>query len=210
MFRKIQILIIILFIILQVIYSGEKKGKKIKKKKKDLENFTNIFFDEVIFDEDDFMKIIDNNGNTIINYEWYENKKSQNIRNAKIYNENKELIMTLVYMDQESGAYQIHFKDNEEKRGVINIMRDPGSLVTYNFKVNYFIEGFDLRFYIDNDDTTTKVGKLYYNNDLVMFYKKVINKMEFQENSDLYVEKNFLENNKIDTGFWALIFRIII
>lgn len=210
MYKKAAILLIILLFFLQMIYCGEKKNKKIIVTKKDLENFIKIQFDEVIFDENDFMKIVDDSGNTIINYEWYENKKGQYIRNARIFNENKELIMTIVYMDKESGAYQIHFKDNEDKRGAIYIIRDPGSIITYNFEIDYFKEDFELRYFVDVGEVTEKTGKLYYNNDLVIFYKRVINSMSPKENTDIYVEKNFLENNRVDAGFWAFIFLIII
>ena len=209
--KKTIFFIIILLFIFQLGYSEKKKNKKIIITKKDLENFVSITFDEVIFDENDLMTLIDEENKIIVKYEWFDYQNKKDLKNVRIFNENKELLITIVYLYQRSGEYQIHFKNNENKRGVINIIKDPGILETYDFKINYYNDGFELRFFSDTGEgITEKTGKLYYNNDLVIFYKNIINKMKNTEKYNIYIEKNFLDNNREEAGFWAFILRMII
>jgi hypothetical protein len=211
MLKKNICLIIIILFAFQPIFSEKKKTKKLIITKKDLENFTELSFDEVIFNEDELMRIADNKNNTVIYYERFDYKKNKNLKNVKIFNENKELLITIVYLYQRSGEYQIHFKNYENKRGFINISKDPGVFITYEFDINYYKEGFELKYLIDvGEEKNEKTGKLYYNNDLILFYKNIIYTTKNKEKSNIYVEKNFLENNREEAGFWTFILSMII
>jgi hypothetical protein len=209
MIKKITFFIIITFIIIQFGYS--EKRKKIIVTKKILKNFTKVSFDEVIFDENDLMGIIDENNEIIIRYEWFNNKSNHKLKNVKIFNNNKEILVTIAYSYQRSGEYQIHFKNNDGKRGVINVIKDPGMFITYNFEINYYKQGFDLNYFIEaGEEITEKTGKLYYNNDLVVFYKNIINSIKDRESTNIYIEKKFLANYREEAGFWVFILRMII
>jgi|GEM_PF-4385361 len=207
MFKRCILVIFIILFFMPFIYS---KNKKKFITKKDQDNYVSISIDEVVFEEDDYMKVFDHEKKIIIKYDWFEHRKCAFLKNARIYDEKNNLLMTLVYIYKESGSYQIHYKTKDDIQGVIKVSMEAFFDITFNFDINYHKEGYEMEYVVEPGFVTEKIGRLYLNDELVIFFKKEIDNMGANEKIQFLLEKNFLKDNREDAGFWIMIFIMIV
>jgi hypothetical protein len=211
MARRILCLFIVFLLIMPVLLHGQEKRKKIIVTKKMLEDFVQISNDEAVFDENDLMKLHDQSGDLIAYYGLFKHPKLE-AYNRKIFNKDKELLMTCVYVS--SGPlgtdYEIQFKDKDEKIGKIKVKKTIAFGIWYDFEVNYYNEKYSLRYdYIAGFGGITIETFLYNKtNDIVMYWKKEGDAMG-KSKSNLYVKKDFMANNRMDVANWTILFFMI-
>lgn len=172
-------------------------------------NMVKITIDNISFEENSLLKVLDDSNQEIVRYNRFENKNVQglSVKNTRIYDLNNNLIMTAVINFDQLNT-QLYLLNKENQKGLINIQTKAGFGKIINaIKVDYFNKNFTLK-----DDTkagmtgsVTIVKELLLDNKTVM---KSTRKMAVTGSSggDILVDKDFLTNNKEEAGIWALIF----
>ena len=173
------------------------------------ENTVAIHLDNVAFDEDDYMEVLDSDNHTIAYYDRFENK-SAFIRSVKVYNLDKELIYTLVPLMSDQG-YEIHIKNQDGQRGFVGITGHlQGFRAVYESQVSYFEEPYNFDFIM-----RAGIGKVSakqavnYQGQEVMTYETKVGAFSKIKITPLLVDKTFFEAHKMDVANWALIIQLI-
>lgn len=133
--------------------------------------------------------------------------------NRKIFNTDKELLLTCVYSGSSNLAteYFIQFKDKDEKLGKIKVNKSAGfGSWDYKFDINYYVPDYDVKFFVEPDfGGIVYETILYQGNDIVMYWKRKSNVLSGNSSSLLYVQKDFMKNNRMDVAYWTILFFMI-
>ncbi len=173
------------------------------------ENTIAIHLDNVAFDEDAYMKVLDSDNTTIAYYDRFENKSTA-VKSVKIFNSNKELMSVLVPLMTDRG-YEIHIKNKDGQRGYIDLTgRIKGLKAVYDSKVDYFQQPFSFRF-----STKMGIGKVSarhavsYLDKEVMTYETKVAGFSKVEITPFLVDKTFFKDHQVDVANWALIIQLM-
>lgn len=192
---------LVLIVIMLITIPMESKKKKKKSSGNQIENKVEIEIDKVAFDENSLFGIYDEAGNLIVNFDRFENKNSK-INSFKIFNDKKEHIYTIVADDIEQ-TVSIMSKDG--KRGKLSLKVGlSGMNIKMTAEVKYFGKPYDLLIEMD-------FGMGSFSSDYIVTYEsKPIMKesisasLSGDSEKKVYVDKTFLDANKIDCAIWAL------
>jgi len=183
---------------------GASKGNPITEKSK-------IKIQNVSFEENGKMQIQDEEGNAIALYDRFENKNIQalNIKNARIYDLNNQLIMTLV-ISFEGTTFAINLLNKDKKTGFVKqsvLMKKMKAEKIFN--VDHFNKKYSVKSEQNQNIKMAENETFVYLDDQTVVYK--LRTIDFKDQTkstnmtDYDVDKNFLKNNKEDAAVWSLI-----
>ncbi|HOT62989.1 MAG TPA: hypothetical protein PLU93_09010 [Treponemataceae bacterium] len=171
------------------------------------ESFSRITVDTISFEEDGLLTVFDNDGNTIVKFDRFENKNAQGVdlKNARVYGTDGALLMTIV-VNIDGSRKQLHLQDSAKKRGLVEIETSLGlGTVTPGVTVQYFGKGYEM-------SATVKIGvKGTERTKVVTFGGKTAFKTAYKSSikgrseSSISVENSYLAENRVEAGVWALI-----
>lgn len=212
MSKKIVVTIMLLIMLTPVLFS-KKDRKKIVVTKEMLEDFVTISNDTDVFEETDLMKLYDPDEELLA---YYGQFKHQNLElyNRKVFDLEKELLLTLIYGANDSMGmeYSIKFKDKDDNVGKVVVKKKAGFAgLVWKFDIDYYEDGYDMKFFV----TSNGFGGiqyqtiLYKGNDIIMYWKRKGNVISGKSKNNLFVQKDYMKNNRMDVAYWTMIFFMI-
>ncbi len=174
----------------------------------EIKDATEIKLDNVAFDENDLLKILDANDNVIAYYDRLENKSS-NVKMAKLYTPDTNLIYSVVPVKTVTG-FEIYLQDHAKRRGKIEIStKIKGFKVEYISEIDYFGLAFDYHF-----DYRFKLMEITVNesvtlNDEIVLYSGTTTSLSGVEETPITISESFLQNDPNNAANWALCFLLL-
>ncbi|MEQ6119052.1 hypothetical protein [Reichenbachiella sp. MALMAid0571] len=203
--KKSIFTIILALLIVQISYSQKDK----KKSNNSISDPIEIKLDNVAFDEDSYMSILDSENKAIAYFDRFENKSCA-VKSAKLFNLDNELIYVLVPLISNQG-FEIHLKDANNVRGYIKTIAKPGGFkLIYDSDISYFLKPYDFEI-----STEIGIGKVSvseyvkYEGINVMAYKTSASATSGVKVTPFITSKMFYLENKLDAANWALILQLI-
>lgn len=183
----------------------EKTPKKVV-----LENESSLKIDDVVFEEGDLMRIIDNDNQIIVRFDRVDNKSLSQVKGVKVYDEDNNHIYTLI--PSVSGQeLKVNIKEiASDLRGTISMSTSVnGFSIEVNTDVDFFEKPYTIEYeIIHGTDGISQTTIVSYDSRALM-YRRVTASMNGVEQTGFMVDKSFLEVNKIDMGVLALSIKLI-
>ena len=203
--KKSILFIFLLLFTVQVTYSQKKK----KKSKSSISDPIEIKLDNVSFDRDSYMSIMDADNNVIAYYDRFDNKSCA-VKSARLYNLKNELIYTLVPIISFQNL-EVHFKDTSDVRGHLKTTaKVSGFKVEYESDVSYFQKPFDFEIKLNMGITKVSLNELVkYENKNIMSLKTTTAIGSGANQTPFLASKQFYMENKLDIATWALILHLM-
>ncbi|WP_422104098.1 hypothetical protein [Winogradskyella sp.] len=200
---KLTLVALLLITLSQTSYTQEKDIKGA------LTDTISIKLDNVAFDEDAYMSILDSENNTIAYYDRFENKSGP-IKAVRLYNLKKELIYILVPIITENG-YTVHLRNKDKSRGLINLTgKIKGLKVSYRSEVDYFQQPYDFDYRVRMGIGKVSAAQtVNYNNQEVISYKENVSAFSGVKISPFVVSKSFYLEHKLDAINWVLVIQLM-
>ncbi len=198
----------ILFAIILTVLSQASHTQQTNTKETLIDTIT-IRLDNVAFEENAYMNVLDSENNTIAYFDRFENKSGP-VKAVRLFNLKKELIYVLVPLITDNG-YKIHIRNKDKSRGFVNLTENiKGLAVSYQSEVEYFQEPYSFDYSINIGIGKASVKEtVNYKNKEVISYKEKISAFSGVKTSPFVVRKSFFLDNKIDVANWVLVIQLI-
>lgn len=199
--KKSIFIILISILVVQSTFSQKNK----KKGEESIIDPMEIKLDNVAFDEESYMSILDSENKTIAYYDRFDNKSCA-VKSAKLFNLNNELIYILVPVISNQG-FEIHIKDTNNIRGhVKTVAKLAGFNLFYESDISYFQKPFNFEIETEMGIGNVSINEyVKFNDKNVMAYKTSVSATSGVEVTPFIISKAFYSENKIDAANWSLI-----
>lgn len=179
------------------------------KEKPSLEDPVTIAIDNIAFDEDSYLQILGKDNQPIALFDRFENKSAE-VKSAKVYNLQNQLVYNLVPIMTAQG-YEIHIRDTSNQRGLVKIKAGlSGFSIKYDCQVDYFGEEYEFDIHVTNSMSKVSMRQtISYKGELVMSYQMSSSFAQEPQEAAISANGSFLENKPLDTATWSLILQLI-
>ncbi|MFY0654485.1 MAG: hypothetical protein JXQ96_20785 [Cyclobacteriaceae bacterium] len=201
--KKVIITIVLIALISQISFAQRSKHNSNNK----IVDPVEVIVDNIAFDENSYLRVLDNEGNIIAYFDRFENKSCE-VNSMKVYDSDFYEVYTLVPVIASQG-FEVHIRNSVGVRGYVKMTpRLNGFKVIHDSRIKYFHKPYEF-----NTSTNVGFGKvavedvLRYDGEIVLASKMSMSFSGIRQ-TPLLVSQAYLEENMLDAANWSLILHL--